>query len=53
MHGIVDREPATDDGAMFFRQQWVQLYVDFTNGIMGTVRVMVQHSETYHKMIEL
>jgi len=46
MHGVIDRKPAGDDRGTLLNQQWVEVDVHFSYGIMGTVGVMVQHSDT-------
>lgn len=44
VHRVVDRKPATDHGAVITHQQRVQVDVHFPDGVMRTVRVMVQDS---------
>ena len=45
MYGVVDGEPARDDSGSFAAQQRVDVNVNLPYGIVGTVRVVVQHRD--------
>ena len=41
MHGVVDREPATDDLERVLGQQRIEVNINLADGIISTVCVMV------------
>ena len=41
MHGVIDGKPTTDDTGQIISQQRGQVDVDFANGIMSAVCVVV------------
>lgn len=45
MNGIIDGKPAWDDRGSLAAQEWVNVYVNFSYGIISTVGVMVQHCD--------
>lgn len=45
MYGVVNREPPWDDSRSLTVQQGVDVDVDFANGIIGTVSVMIKNSD--------
>ena len=45
MYGVVDGETARDDSGSFAAQQRVDVNVNLPYGIVGTVRVVVQHRD--------
>ena len=49
MHGVIDGKPTTDDIGQITSQQWGQVNVDFANGVMSTVCVVVEHSINLNK----
>ena len=49
MHGVIDGKPTTDDIGQITSQQWGQVNVDFANGVMSAVCVVVEHSINLNK----
>lgn len=45
MDGVIDGEPARDDGGSLIAQQRVDVNVNLPYGIISAVRVVVQHSD--------
>ena len=53
VYSVINREPARDDCGRLATEQWVDVDVDFANGIVGTVCVMIQHRDLQRFILQV